>query len=149
MANSKEKIAEFVRNNLRGKPDPDAIPRMSRMLYIDRSITNINVKDSTYGNWTALHYQAWFGTTGSVAWLLRQDPPPDIDILTSDQMTPLMWAVMWGEDPEGKVRLLLDHGADRDLKSKYGRTALDIAREHNSPAAVIDMLENYRPDVSR
>ena len=75
-ANSNKKIvSEFVR--ARGA---DAIPRMSRMLYIDRSITDINVKDSDYGDWTALHYQAGNGTTGSVAWLLRQDPPPDIDV---------------------------------------------------------------------
>ena len=149
MANSEEKIAEFVRNNLRDKPDPDAIPRMSRMLYIDRSITNINVKDSTDDNCTALHHQARYGTTGSVAWLLRQDPPAGVNALDSYQQTPLMWAAMWGEDPEGKVRLLLDHGADRDLKNRDGSTALDIARLFNKPAAVIDMLENYRPDVSR
>ena len=64
MANSKEKIAEFVRNNLDDEPDPDAIPRMSRMLYVDRSITDINIKDSTYGDYTALHYQSRYGTTG-------------------------------------------------------------------------------------
>ena len=153
MANSKEKIAEFVRNNLEFKPDPDAIPRMSRMLYIDRSITNVNVKDSTCDDFTALHHQVRYGTTGSVAWLLRQDPPPDVDIYmsgNSHRYTPLMLAALSPEDSEGKVRLLLDHGADRDMKNKYGRTALDWARSYNkNPAAVIDMLENHRPDVSR
>ena len=145
----KKIVSEFVRNNLRDKPDPDAIPRMSRMLYVDRSITDINIKDSTYYGYTALHYQSQYGTTGSVAWLLRQDPPPDVNVLDSSQRTPLILAVLWGEDPEGKVRLLLDHGADRDLKDGIGHTALDYAREYNTPAAVIDMLENYRPDVSR
>ena len=148
MAN-KNIVSEFVRNNLKYKPDPDAIPRMHRMLYIDRSITDINVKDSTYHDYTALHYQAYRGTTGSVAWLLRQDPPPDINVRDSYQSTPLMFAVYSDEDSEGKVRLLLDHGADRDFKSNYGGTALDMARRFNKPAAVIDMLENYRPDVSR
>ena len=147
MGNSNKTIAKFVRNN--AKREPDAIPRMSRMLYIDRSITDINIKDSTYYDYTALHFQAANGTTGSVAWLLRQDPPPDIDVLNSDQTTPLMLAVHSGEDSEGKVRLLLDHGADRDLKDNYGNTALVHARSHNKPAAVIDMLKNYRPDVSR
>ena len=151
MANSKEKISEFVRNNLFKKPDPDAIPRMSRMLLVDRTITDINVKDSTYHDYTALHYQARYGTTGSVAWLLRQDPPPDIDVRDSSsyQYAPLMYAAYSDEDPEGKVRLLLDHGADRDIKECIGRTALDIARAYNRPASVIDILENYRPDVSR
>ena len=149
MANSKEKIAEFVRNNIPGQRDPDAIPRMSRMLYVDRSITDINIKDSTWDDCTALQYQARWGTTGSVAWLRRQDPPPGVNIGDSVQWTPLMYAAFSGEDPEGKVRLLLDHGADRDIKDGKGRTALYIARRYNRPAAVIDMLENYRPDVSR
>ena len=151
MANSKEKIAEFVRNNLSYEPDPDAILRMSRMLNIDRSITDINIKDSTYSDYTALHFQAEYGTTGSVAWLLRQDPPPGINILDIYQSTPLMEAVLSGKDSEGKVRLLLDHGADRDMKDRDGDTALDIARSRsfNGNPAVIDMLKNYHPDVSR
>ena len=146
MANSKEKIKEFVRNN--SKPDPDAISRMSRMLYVDRSITDINIKDSTWCDGIALHYQSIYGSTGSVAWLLLQDPPAGVNERNSYQCTPLMLAVFKGEDPEGKVRLLLDHGADRDLKDGIGRTALDEARSYNNPA-VIDMLVNYRPDVSR
>ena len=148
MANNNNIVSEFVRNNLRGQPDPDAIPRMSRMLHVDRSITDINIKDSTWNDRTALHYQSFYGTTGSVAWLLRQDPPPYIDVRDSNQNTPLMLAVWSDEDSEGKVRLLLDHGADRDMKDRDGRTALDMAREYNKPA-VIDMLENHRPDVSR
>ena len=146
---AKNIVSEFVRNNLDHQPDPDAIPRMSRMLYVDRSITDINVKDSTFYDRTALHYQSWHGTTGSVAWLLMQDPPAGVNIGDSYQYTPLMVAVCWGEDPEGKVRLLLDHGADRDLKGNDGRTALRNARLYKKPAAVIDMLENYLPDVSR
>ena len=80
-----------------------------------------------------------------------QDPPPGINVLASRQFTPLMIAAYSGvEDSEGKVRLLLDHGADRDLKASGGGTALWYARSNNkNPAAVIDMLENYRPDVSR
>ena len=144
MAN-KEIVSEFVKAS-----GADAIPRMHRMLCVDRSITDIDVKDSTYNDCTALHYQSGYGTTGSVAWLLMQDPPAGVNERDSHQSTPLMWAVMLGsEDSEGIVRLLLDHGADRDLKDKYGRTALDYARRNNKPAAVIDMLENYRPDVTR
>ena len=145
-SNTKERISEFVQAN-----GADAIPRMHRMLHVDRTITDINIKDSTYYDRTALHQQAYYGTTGSVAWLLMQDPPPDIDVRDSYQYTPLiMAAACWDDDLEGKVRLLLDHGADRDMKSNfYGRTALDYARSRNKPAAVIDMLENHRPDVSR
>ena len=144
MAN-KNIVREFVQAS-----GADAIPRMSRMLHVDRSITDINIKDSTWYDYTALHWQSYWGTTGSVAWLLRQDPPPGTDVRDSNQFTPLMMAAHFVcEDPEGKVRLLLDHGADRDLKDTYGYTALDMARSNNKPAAVIDMLVNHRPDVSR
>ena len=147
--NTKEAVSEFIRNNLRGKPDPDAIPRMCRMLLVDKSITNIDVKDSDYTDWTALHYQAGWGTTGIVAWLLTQDPPAYIDVLGPGQWTPLIAAAYSGIDSEGKVRLLIEYGANRDLEDVDGRTALRYARSINKPAAVIDLLVNYRPDVSR
>ena len=145
MADNNNIVREFVR----GASGADAIPRMHRMLHVDRSITDINIKDSTWGDRTALHYQCVNGTTGSVAWLLRQDPPPYIDVRNFHQSTPLMYAACSVKDSEGKVRLLLDHGADRDMKDCNGRTALDDARSYNKNPAVIDMLENYRPDVSR
>ena len=143
MANNKI-VSEFVKAK-----GADAIPRMHRMLNIDRSITDINIKDSTCNYGTALHYQVSDGTTWSVAWLLRQDPPPDIDLLVSFRFTPLMIAAITPNDSVGKVRLLLDHGADRNMKSNDGVTALDWARSYSKNPAVIDMLKNYRPDVSR
>ena len=143
-------VREFIRNNLDGEPDPDAIPRMSRMLLVDKTIKDINIKDSDFYGYTALHYQAQYGTTRSVAWLLIQKPPPEIDIRSSGQWTPLMAAAASDTDPEGNVRLLIEYGADRDLVNVNGWTALSWARSYNkNPAAVIDLLENYRPDVSR
>ena len=141
MANNSDILREFV--YARGS---DAIPRMARMLLVDKTITDIDAKDSD--GWTALWYQARDGTTGIVAWLLQQDPPPDVNIRNSYQHTPLMLAACAGEDPEGKVRILLEHGADRDLTDVFGNTALRYARSYNKPAAA-DLLENYRPDVSR
>ena len=140
----KKIVSEFVKAS-----GADAIPLMHRMLYIDRTITDINVRDSTDSDYTALHYQAHLGTMGSLAWLLRQDPPPDVDVLASWRQTPLMLAVYSNEDPEGKVCLLLDHGADRTKKNAPGSTALDKVRWNRMPAAFIDMLKNYRSDVSR
>ena len=146
---TKEAVREFIRNNLRFQPDPDAIPRMTRILLVDKSITDIDVKDSNFADYTALHYQAGYGTTRSVAWLLQQDPPPDVNIRNINRNTPLMEAACADEDPEGKVRILLEHGADRDITNGFGNTALRWATSNKNPAAVIDLLENYRPDVSR
>jgi ankyrin repeat protein len=149
MATSQENISEFVRNNQGHGCDPNAISRMSRMLLIDKTITDISIKDSTYDDWTALHYQACFGTSESVAWLLRQDPLPDTEVRDGCyQRTPLMYAAYSNDDPEGKVRLLLEHGADRDAQTTVGDTALSLARLNNKPAAV-NLLVNYRPDISR
>ena len=125
----------------------DAIPRMARMLLVDKTITDINIKNSD--GRTALYYQAHYGTTGNMAWLLMQDPPAYIDVRNPLQRTPLMDAASSRTDPEGKVRLLIEYGADRDLVDGYGDTALYHARSYNNPAAVIDLLKNYRPDVSR
>ena len=140
--NNNNTVSQFVR--ARGS---DAIPRMARMLLVDKCITDINIKDRN-GD-TALFHQAGYGTTGNMEWLLRQDPPAYIDIRNPMQWTPLMHAAWSDTDPEGKVRLLIDYGADRDLVNGYGETALSKARSYNRPAAVIDLLENYRPDVSR
>ena len=144
MADNSNILREFVQAK-----GSDAIPRMARMLLVDKCITDINIKDSRGS--TALFHQADFGTgtTGNMAWLLRQDPPAYIDVRNPMQWTPLIAAAISPTDPEGKVRLLIEYGADRDLVDKGGATALTIARSWNKPAAVIDLLENYRPDVSR
>ena len=56
-SNTQERIGEFVQAS-----GADAIPRMHRMLHVDRSITDINIKDRTYSDRTALHYQSlWAG----------------------------------------------------------------------------------------
>ena len=141
MADNSNILREFVQAK-----GSDAIPRMARMLLVDKTITNIDIKNSN-GN-TALFYQAGWGTTGIMAWLLRQDPPADIDIRNSVQWTPLMNAAASDTDSEGKVRLLIEYGANRDLKNEDGFTARDWARSLNKPA-VFDILGNYRPDVSR
>ena len=139
--NNNNTVSQFVEAE-----GSDAIPRMARMLLVDKTITDINIED--YDGQTALFYQAKHGTTGTVKWLLMQDPPPYIDV-HGTYWTPLMTAAMSDTDSEGKVRLLIEYGADRELKSLHGETVLHWAREFNMPAAVIDILENYRPDVSR
>ena len=142
MANNNNTVSQFV-----GARGSDAIPRMARMLLVDKTITDINIKDSD--GRTALYYQALWGFTGNMAWLLRQDPPAYIDVRSSSQGTPLTEAAWSDTDSEGKVRLLIEYGANRDLVDESGRTALSIARTYKNRAAVIDLLENYRPDVSR
>jgi ankyrin repeat protein len=48
-------------------------------------------------------------------------------------MTPLMLALALDHPDPRIVRLLLEHGADPNIKSKSGETALDWARKFNNP----------------
>ena len=48
-----------------------------------------------------------------------------------------------GDDPD-LVRLLVENGADRSIKNKDGRTALDIAKIYKFNKSV-DVLEKYFP----
>jgi len=81
-------IEEAKRENARKSIGSGAISRMARMLLVDKTISDINIKDEV--SWTALHFQARHGTVENVAWLLRQDPPPYIDIRDSHNFTPLI-----------------------------------------------------------
>ena len=143
LMNGKEKISELVQVS-----GADAIPRISRMLFIDRTTIHINSADRSYSNFTSLHYQTAVGDTETVAWLLRLQPAPDLEARDIGGNTPLILAAFRGNDPIGKVRLLLDYGADRDAMSKSGKTALDYARRFDKHVAA-DILQHYFPDVSR
>ena len=69
-------------------------------------------------------------------------------------MTPLMLALALDHPDKRVMRLLIDHGADLNLKSKAGETALDWARKFNDPeilkafgqtAAVMKVSFNAHP----
>jgi hypothetical protein len=77
-------------------------------------------------------------------WLL--DNGAQIDrIDNSGKWTPLMCAAYYGH-PEA-VRLLLDRGANRELKNSKGQTALACAREQGH-AVALRVLENCPDEIS-
>eukprot|EP00471_Norrisiella_sphaerica_P005195 CAMPEP_0184489396 /NCGR_PEP_ID=MMETSP0113_2-20130426/15262_1 /TAXON_ID=91329 /ORGANISM="Norrisiella sphaerica, Strain BC52" /LENGTH=141 /DNA_ID=CAMNT_0026872775 /DNA_START=138 /DNA_END=560 /DNA_ORIENTATION=- len=53
----------------------------------------------------------------------------DSDLHTDSGFTPVMLAIMLG--PPSTVKVLIDAGADLDVKSKNGRTAMDIVIQRN------------------
>ena len=57
-------------------------------------------------------YQAEYGTVESMESLLAHKPPALVNLQDSNGRTALHLAVYSGDDP-AKVRLLLDHGADK------------------------------------
>ena len=100
-----ESICNFVQN----KAD---IPLMEKMLQT-KEIPDINIRDSSWRQGTALMYQALYGTVESLEFLLKCDPPPDMNLKNIIGLSALHLAVQDGssEKPE-KVRLLLKYGCD-------------------------------------
>jgi uncharacterized protein len=78
--------------------------------------------------WTPLHYAASADTEHSlqIAQLLL-DRHAYIDAESPNQSTPLMLAAQYGS--EGMVQLLLDAGADVQLRNQLGLSAVDFARK--------------------
>ena len=134
---SAENIRRFVRNT-------GDIPLMAEMLEKSK-VSSANVRDSSWSNGTALMYQAYYGTVEGMEFLMACKPPALINLQDSDGCTALHYAV-WSRDP-AKLRFLLDNGADKTIRNKYGRTALDIARKYNYTKECIEVLESYTPKL--
>ena len=132
---SKENIERFVQFQ-------GGIRSTLKMLE-EGTISDINIRDSSYNDGTALMYQAYHGTVESMESLLAHKPPALPNLQDRDGNTALHRAVWSGDNP-AKVRLLLDYGADKTIRDSDGRTALDCARYWNRPEC-IKVLESYTP----
>ncbi len=142
---SEENISKFVRNNKYGSPDK-TIAVWDKMLR-DGLIPDVDVRDITHSNYTALMYQAILGTEEGMLWLLTREPPANIDMQNEYGYTALTLAV--DSNNPAKVRFLLDHKADRSIKINNGRTALWYAKKNNKDPAIIKLLESYYPGNNR
>ena len=134
-ADSKDNIIRFIRN-------VGDITLMKEMLE-KREISDINIRDGASGDCTALMWQAYDGTVEGMAFLLAHKPPALPNLQNCEGVTALHWSVMNGDNP-AKVRLLLDHGADKTIRNYAGHTALDIAWRRNRKEC-IKVLESYPP----
>jgi ankyrin repeat protein len=95
---------------------------------------------------TCLHMAARFGATEMAKDLLRQSGGVahvrGCDVLDSDRRSPLMWAVALGNLET--AQMLLEAGADPNLKDKDGRTPLSIAAENGSTEIIEALLREER-----
>ena len=103
-------------------------------LFLD-SGADIESRNATGG--TPLHDAALGGNVAVIAFLL--DRGARINAIDRDaSVTPLMLAASMGHAKA--VETLLEHGADRNLKDRFGRTALDRARE-TADSRTVELLE--------
>jgi len=79
--------------------------------------------------WTPLHYACTNGHLEVAQFLLANGAA--VDSLSLNNTTPLMMAVQSGN--EQLVKLLLDKGADLQLRNAVGLSAIDIADIYNKP----------------
>jgi ankyrin repeat protein len=105
---------------------------MKRLYALGADITFPDVNDP-------LIQAACKGYVECMAWLL--DNGAQIDrIDNGGKWTPLMCAAHYGH--ERAVRLLIDRGANRELKNSKGQTALACARDQKHPAVAQVLLNN-------
>ncbi len=90
------------------------------------------------GRWTALHWAAIRGHWDVYEFLFEYDP--GIDPVGADGCTPLNYAAH--NDRPDMIRLLLDRGADPNIRNIWGMTPLHTAVWRNCPGVVTLLLDS-------
>lgn len=90
--------------------------------------------------WTPLHYACARGHLDVASFLIAHGAT--IDSLSQGNTTPLMMAVQSGN--EVLVKLLLDKGADLQLRNSQGLSAIDIAVIYEKPWIAEGLLSRWK-----
>jgi len=128
------------------------ISTMEKMLVEQKTITDINVKTELGGNEnvTALIYKSGMFEPPLIEWLLLKAKELGIDIINSvdsSDQTALWYAAFYGK-PDN-VELLLNYGADRNIKSNdQNETPLDAAKRKLTDFTDIDKIKAYKDVIS-
>jgi ankyrin repeat protein len=144
MVNSKEDIQKFVKSE-------GNISLMKKMLD-DGTITDINISfDNGLSTNTALMFESIYGTIEGMKFLLTRKADPNIQ--DKNGLTALHKIVNLGEiDKQTKVkqlaklRLLLEYGADKNIKNHKGITALELAKCSTCCNDCIKVIKTYKPN---
>lgn len=121
-----EVLAGWPQTKVEVRNDKDESPLMLAALKGHLALVKKLVErdaDVNKTGWTALHYAASGGHTQVIDFLLENSAY--IDAESPNGTTPLMMAAMYGS-PES-VKLLIQAGADLNVKNMVGMTALDFA----------------------
>jgi ankyrin repeat protein len=100
-----------------------------------------------FGKATALHMAAAGGSVDVARVLL--DAGAAVDARDVRGVTPLTFAVATDRPQAGLVRLLIERGADKTLRSNDGESPVDWARKYNNPAILAELtLESVASPVA-
>ena len=105
---------------------------------------DVNLKCTTFGDWTSLHFVSYLGDA-KVAQLLLEHGA-NINAQTKHHMTPLWFASFWGRLEV--VRLLLRNGADVHIRHDNGTTPLQKAKEAEH-FEVAQLLVDYGAETDK
>ena len=103
---------------------------------VSRPVMGLPAKNgaSEFGSLTALTMSAAFGPPDLISTLLAAGA--DVNAKDVRGMTPLMLAVANDHQNPAVIRMLIEHGADPNVKSKPGDTAADWARKTGLPGGI-------------
>jgi hypothetical protein len=138
-------IEEFVQN-------PNDMDFNGMMQMIVNKNVNIDVKDPTYHNYTALMYNVEQSNLPFVSELLDIGADPNIQDKNKETA---LFKVLTMKDPTDAplfISLLLKRGADKTIKNKKGLTAYNVALSHYNynpndlPALLLNPREHIKPN---
>jgi ankyrin repeat protein len=107
-------------------------------IYLGVALTDVNQVDGDGDR--PLHIAARRGDLQEIAALLAGGA--DVNAVGEFGHLPIHWAVS-EESNIDAVRMLLEHGAFPDVRTDWGRTAMDHARDANRQD-ILDLLMRYR-----
>lgn len=99
---------------------------------------DINAIDRIRFGFTPLIYATFYNQFGVIPFLIESGA--DVNLPDRDGQTPLMWAVVHGDEALETVEYLIAHGARLDAKDKMGHTALEQAKAAPPRPEVLEAL---------
>ena len=121
---------------------PLMLAAMAGMVEVCKRLIALDADVNKTG-WTPLHYASTAGQLAVIRVLLENSAY--IDAESPNKSTPLMMAAMYSDSET--VRLLLDEGADANLKNDKGMTASDFANAAGKEASAREIARHLATGV--
>lgn len=146
---SSKSTSNYIRQFVQNPDNLNMVRKRSQMLtMLEKHKVDINVRDPTYRNYTALIYQTEKNNIILVRTLLNAGADPNIlDDLGENAVFKVF------KNPEVNIDildLLMSKGARKDIRNKFGQTPLMIAKDtHSADSLVVLLLQGkVKPGIT-